>query len=71
MCLAVPGKIIKIDGDKKAVIDFDGATGFAQLDLVPQAKKGDYVIVHAGFAIKVLAEQDAKETLQLLKEAYK
>ena len=70
MCLAVPGKIIKILKNHEAEIDFGGVKRSAQLDFLPKAKAGDYVIVHAGFAIQKLDKKDAKETIALLKEAF-
>ncbi len=70
MCLAVPGKIKKINKDHSADIDFGGVVRCAQLDFLPGAKVGDYVIVHAGFAIQKLDKKDAKETIRLLNEAF-
>ncbi|OGS19667.1 MAG: hypothetical protein A2219_05015 [Elusimicrobia bacterium RIFOXYA2_FULL_50_26] len=70
MCLAIPGKIISIGKNHTAEVDFGGVTRAAQLDLLPGAKKGDYVIVHAGFAIQKLTEKDALETLGFLAEAF-
>ncbi|MCX5782126.1 MAG: HypC/HybG/HupF family hydrogenase formation chaperone [Elusimicrobia bacterium] len=70
MCLAIPGKIIKIGKNHQADIDFGGVIRSAQLDFLPQSKKGDYVIVHAGFAIHKLDKKDAKETINLLKETF-
>ena len=69
MCLGVPGKIVKIDEETKmAEVDFEGTTRTAGLHMVPEAKLGDYVIIHAGFAIRTLDEAEAKETLKLLEE---
>jgi len=70
MCLAVPGVLIKKDG-LAAEADFGGAVRKISLALVPAAKKGDYVLVHAGFAIQILKKTDARKTLRLLKEMYK
>ncbi|MFA5859978.1 MAG: HypC/HybG/HupF family hydrogenase formation chaperone [Elusimicrobiota bacterium] len=67
MCLAVPGKVIKIN-KTVAIIDYDGVKKDAMTDLTPDVKVGDYVIVHAGFSIQILNEDDAKETLKLLRE---
>jgi hydrogenase expression/formation protein HypC len=67
MCLAVPGRIIGIDG-AKARVDFGGVTRDADLTLVPGASEGDYVLVHAGFAIERLDEDEAQETLRLFRE---
>jgi hydrogenase expression/formation protein HypC len=68
MCLAIPSKITKIENGM-AVIDVDGVRREASLLLVEDAQVGDYVIVHAGFAISKIDEQAARETLALLKEA--
>ena len=65
MCIAVPGKIISIDEINMAIIDYGGTTKSASLDLLPEAKVGDYVLVHAGFAINRLDEEEAAETLKL------
>ncbi|ASJ06781.1 HypC/HybG/HupF family hydrogenase formation chaperone [Thermococcus pacificus] len=63
MCLAVPGRIIEIEG-KTAVVDFGGVKREVRLDLLPEAKVGDYVIVHTGFAIERLDEKRALEILE-------
>jgi len=68
MCLAIPSKITKIENNM-AVIDVDGVRRQTSLLLVEDAQVGDYVIVHAGFAISKIDEQAALETLALLKEA--
>ncbi len=67
MCLAVPGRIIEIDGTK-ARVDFGGVTREADLTLVPEAEVESYVLVHAGFAIQLLNEAEAEETLNLFRE---
>ncbi len=69
MCLAVPGKITSLK-DSNAEVDFNGVTRQVSLDLVPSAKKNDYVLVHAGFAIQLLAPEEAAETLKLFAEIY-
>ena len=74
MCLAVPGKIIEIrDAQGQAVgalgtVDFQGSTLEVGLAFVPEAKVGDWVLVHAGFALNVLDEQEAAETWKYLKQ---
>ena len=68
MCLAIPSKITQIDNEM-ATIDVDGVRRSASLMLLEDAAVGDYVIVHAGFAIKKLDEASAMETIRLLKEA--
>jgi hydrogenase expression/formation protein HypC len=67
MCLAVPGKVLEIDGDT-ARVDFGGITREANVVLVPEAVVDNYVLVHAGFAIQVLNEAEAEETLSLFRE---
>ena len=71
MCLAVPGKIVEItesDGLQMAKVDFGGIFREACLDYVPEAKVGDYCVIHVGFAISLLSEKEAMETLELLKQ---
>jgi hydrogenase expression/formation protein HypC len=68
MCLAVPGRIKKIFKDGSALIDFLGVEKRAALDLVEDPGKGDYVIVHAGFAINKLNKKEARESIKLFKE---
>lgn len=67
MCLAVPLKINKIDG-KNAVAEIDGISRKIRIDFVPDVKLGDYVIVHAGFAIEKLKLQAAEENLKAVRE---
>ena len=68
MCLAIPSKITRIENNM-ATIDVDGVQREASLLLLEDAEIGDYVIVHAGFAIHKIDETAAIETLNLLKEA--
>jgi hydrogenase expression/formation protein HypC len=71
MCLGVPGKIVEIyeqDGLKMARVDFGGVTRETCLAYVPEAKVGEYCIIHVGFALNLLSEQEALETLALLQE---
>jgi hydrogenase expression/formation protein HypC len=68
MCLAIPSKIIQIE-NSMAVIDVDGVQREASLLLLEDAGIGDFVIVHAGFAIQKIDEAAAMETLKFLKEA--
>ena len=67
MCLAVPLKLIEIDG-KEAVGDAMGVRRHIRVDFIPEPKIGDYVIVHAGFAIERLSEQQALEDLNSWEE---
>ena len=71
MCLAVPGKIIEITqtpAAKMGKVDFGGVVREVCLEAVPEANIGDYVIIHAGFALNTLSEREAQETLDALKE---
>jgi hydrogenase expression/formation protein HypC len=69
VCLAIPGKIVTLDASKEhAMVDYgDGTKRKANITLV-DVKVGDWVLVHAGFAIQVLDEQEAQETLELFRE---
>jgi len=67
MCLAVPGKILEIDGDKATVEYGEGVTNKANITLV-EVESGSYVLVHAGFAIKTLDEKEALETIEVWKQ---
>jgi hydrogenase expression/formation protein HypC len=69
MCLAIPGKVAQIveqDGIRSGRIQFGGITRQACLDFVPEAKEGDYVMVHVGFAISVVDREEAERTYALL-----
>jgi hydrogenase expression/formation protein HypC len=72
MCLAVPGQLLSIEGDepltRQGRVAFAGIVKQASLAYVPDAKLGDYVLVHAGFAITVLDEAEAVKTLAYLAE---
>jgi hydrogenase expression/formation protein HypC len=71
MCLAIPGRIEEIyqkDGLKMARVDFGGVNREVCLDYVPEAEVGEYCIIHVGFAISLLSESEAQETLALLKD---
>ena len=67
MCIASPGQVQKISG-ATAEVDFGGVRRNAETTLVPTVKKGDYVLVHAGFIITVLEKKDALERIKLFKE---
>jgi hydrogenase expression/formation protein HypC len=67
MCLAIPAKVIKIDGEM-ATIDMGGVTRSVSLMLVADVAVGDYVIVHAGFAIHKVDPREAHESLRLFRE---
>lgn len=68
MCLAIPAQVKEINEDRLATVDILGVKRSCALDLVPKATIGDYVLVHAGFAIEVVTEEDAQQTLDLIKQ---
>jgi len=71
MCLGVPGKIVETyekGGLRMAKVDFGGVFREACLNYVPEAQVGEYCIIHVGFAISLLSESEALETLDLLKQ---
>jgi hydrogenase expression/formation protein HypC len=72
MCLAVPGKVIDIQGDdpllRSARVSFAGVIKQVSLTCAPEAKPGDYVLVHVGVAISVIDEKEAEETFSYLKQ---
>ncbi len=67
MCLAIPALIKSIDG-YQAEADIDGVTRQVSLQLTPEARVGDYVLLHTGYAISVIDPEEAEETLKLLRE---
>jgi hydrogenase expression/formation protein HypC len=67
MCLAVPARIVELEGDR-AVVDALGNRWKAKTTLLPEAKLGDLVLIHAGFAISLVDEEEAKKTWQLIAE---
>ncbi|HSB01745.1 MAG TPA: HypC/HybG/HupF family hydrogenase formation chaperone [Anaerolineales bacterium] len=71
MCLGIPGKIIEIyekDSLTMAKIDFGGIVKEACLAYTPEAKVGEYALIHVGFAISLMDEEEARETLKLIRE---
>jgi len=71
MCLAIPAKVIELyeaNGLKMARVDFGGALKEACMEYLPEVKIGDYTIVHVGFGLSILDEQEALETLELLRQ---
>lgn len=67
MCLAVPAKVIE-KKDMVATVEVEGIRRDISLMLLPEANEGDYILMHAGFAIQVIDEEEAKITIELLKE---
>lgn len=68
MCLAIPAKIVELAEDNLATVDILGVSRTISVDLTPQAQVGDFVLVHAGFAIEVVDPRYAQETIDLVKE---
>jgi len=71
MCLGIPGKIVDVytaNDLTMGKIDFGGVVREACLVYIPDAKVGDYTLVHVGFALNLISEQEAQETLELLRE---
>lgn len=71
MCLGIPGKITEVyekDSLKMAKVDFGGITKEACLAYIPEAEVGQYALIHVGFAISLMNEEEAQETLKLLQE---
>jgi hydrogenase expression/formation protein HypC len=69
MCVAVPGEVLSIDSGGLAEVDFGGTRRTVSLALLEQASVGDFVIVHAGFALHRVTPEHARETLHLLRTA--
>lgn len=71
MCLAVPGKVLTIEGDdaafRTAHVDFCGVRKTVSLSFTPEVQIGDYVLVHVGFAISRIDEEEARRTFEYLK----
>jgi hydrogenase expression/formation protein HypC len=63
MCLAIPGKVLKIDGNV-GVVDFGGVRRDVRLDLLEKVQEGDHIIVHVGYAIQVLDQAEAEKILK-------
>ena len=68
MCLAIPAKIESLDESRTACVSVLGVTRMVALDLVPRAVVGDYVLVHAGYAIEIVDGAMAEETLDLIRD---
>jgi len=67
VCLAIPARVVEING-KEAVVDYGELRQKIRLDLLEDVKIGDYVLVHVGYAIQKLDEREAEETLRILEE---
>lgn len=70
MCLGVTARVVKIDG-QKADVEFDGVTQTISIAMTPEVKIGEYVMIHAGFAISIIDQTQAEETMELFLEIKK
>lgn len=68
MCLAIPARITALEPNSMAEVEILGVSRHVSVDLVPESKVGDFVLVHAGFAIQAIDEEYAQETLRILKD---
>lgn len=68
MCLAIPSKVVSVGPDLQGVVDVMGIERSASFDLTPQVQPGQYVLLHAGFAIEVVDEQYARESIELIED---
>ncbi len=67
MCLAVPGKVVKIDGNR-AMVEYDEVKKWVDISLLEKVNVGDYILVHAGYGIEIVNVDEAIKTLELYKE---
>jgi hydrogenase expression/formation protein HypC len=70
MCLAIPGKLLKINEKEMGIVDLGGVKKEISLAFLPAAKEGDWIIIHTGFGLEIISEKDALETIELLQQAY-
>ena len=71
MCLGIPGKIVELyesNSLKMGKVDFGGVTREACLEYIPEARVGEYTLIHVGFALSIISEQEARETLELIQQ---
>jgi len=68
MCLAIPARVVSINPDRLATVEILGVTREVALDLIPHVAVDDFVLVHAGYAIEIVSEEFAQETLELIRE---
>ncbi len=68
MCLAVPAQILSFEDNHQALVEFGGVRRVISVQLLPQAQVGDYVLVHTGFAISIVDPEEARITLDLLRQ---
>jgi len=66
MCLAIPARVIELHGEAQVLVDLDGVRRLISRELIEEVAVGDYLIVHVGYALSKLDEQEAQRTLELL-----
>ena len=69
MCIAIPGRVVEVDYPY-AVVDFKGTKRKIRVDLLDDVKAGDWVLVHVGFAIQKVDEEEAKKTVEMLEKVF-
>ena len=71
MCLAIPGRLVEIRDGEIGLVDLGGVFKEISLTFVPAAKEGDWLIIHTGFALEIMSEKSAIETIEILQQVYK
>ncbi|MDP2173032.1 MAG: HypC/HybG/HupF family hydrogenase formation chaperone [Candidatus Cloacimonadaceae bacterium] len=70
MCLAIPGRVVRRTDNNMGLVDLGGVTKEISLIFLPDVVAGDWIILHTGFALERISEEDAMETISLLQEAF-
>lgn len=70
MCLAIPGKLVEKIGEEKGLVDLGGVKKEIALNFIPDVEIGQWVLIHTGFGLEIISEEDALETIYLLRQAY-
>ncbi|MFC1898396.1 HypC/HybG/HupF family hydrogenase formation chaperone [Candidatus Cloacimonadota bacterium] len=70
MCLAIPGKLVEKVNDEKGLVDLGGVKKEIALNFIPEVKIGEWILIHTGFGLEIISEEDALETIDLLQQAY-
>ena len=70
MCLAIPGKLVEKIDEEKGLVDLGGVKKEIALNFIPEVEIGEWVLIHTGFGLEIISEEDALETIDLLQQAY-
>ena len=70
MCLAIPGKLVEKITEEKGLVDLGGVKKEIALNFIPEVEIGEWVLIHTGFGLEIISEEDALETINLLQQAY-